>query len=194
MTKKNCAAAIRKFCTKGSQAQRRAMMFPFQGPSTAALPMFKQDLAAFLLTRGPHAFLGHSWKGCSQQYAFPPQLNLVSTGLAGMAVCLQPQRHCVPNAGADRCFAKQDYGEPTDTLCKETAAGSGIFKVKNIYKPSPPSSRCVCEFLKQSPAVDPQVYPAASSSASGRRQRCTRIPAVNSLSKSLQFIRKEFHL
>ena len=24
---------------------------------------------------GPHAFLGHSWKGCSKKYAFPPALN-----------------------------------------------------------------------------------------------------------------------
>ena len=33
------------------------------------------DLAAFLLTRGPHAYLGHSWRGCSREYLFPPALN-----------------------------------------------------------------------------------------------------------------------
>ena len=52
------------------------MMFPLQGKSTTDLPFFKQDLASFLLIRGPHAFFGHAWKGCSLQYAFPSQLNL----------------------------------------------------------------------------------------------------------------------
>jgi hypothetical protein len=51
------------------------MMFPFAGKDTSQLPEFKQDLANFLLSRGPHAFLGHSWKGCSKQYAFPGALN-----------------------------------------------------------------------------------------------------------------------
>merc|ERR1711871_1308114 len=63
-------------CQKDSQAQRRAMMFPFAGKDTSQLPEFKQDLANFLLSRGPHAFLGHAWKGCSKQYAFPDALNL----------------------------------------------------------------------------------------------------------------------
>ena len=71
----NCATQLRKMCTAGSQAQERAMMFPFQGKSTSSLPFFEQDLAAFLLTRGPHAFIGHAWKGCSQSYAFPDALN-----------------------------------------------------------------------------------------------------------------------
>ena len=92
----SCAANIRKMCVAGSDAQTRAMMFPFQGKETTDLPFFKQDLAAFLLTRGPHAFLGHSWKGCSKQYPFPAELNV-------------------------------DYGEPIDTVCKETAVNSGIF-------------------------------------------------------------------
>lgn len=72
------------------------MMFPFQGNSVSSLPEFKQDLATFLLTRGTHAYLGHAWKGCSQQYFFPAALNA-------------------------------DYGEPTDTVCKETGEDSGIF-------------------------------------------------------------------
>ena len=65
-----------------------ANRFPFAGPSTHQLPEFQQEcaqlllflalaqvpthgmplrsLANFMLTRGPHAFLGHSWKGCSK--------------------------------------------------------------------------------------------------------------------------------
>ena len=53
----------------------RVQMFPFQGASTTELPEFKQDLASFLLTRGPHAFIGHSWKGCSKDYPVPAALN-----------------------------------------------------------------------------------------------------------------------
>merc|ERR1711934_1226166 len=75
ISKKDCAQKIRAFCKPDSQAQTRAMMFPFAGASTEQLPEFQQDLANFMLTRGPHAFLGHSWKGCSKQYAFPAALN-----------------------------------------------------------------------------------------------------------------------
>jgi hypothetical protein len=39
-------------------------------------PQLKEDLANFLLTRGPYAFLGHGWLGCSHEYVFPPELNL----------------------------------------------------------------------------------------------------------------------
>ena len=73
------------------------MMFPFQTKSKnpGELPFFEQDLAAFMLTRGPHAFIGHSWLGCSKQYAFPEPLNKdyvsaiarVTMLLAGSALC-----------------------------------------------------------------------------------------------------------
>ena len=36
--------------------------------ASIALPEFDADLANFLLTRGPYAWLGHGWMGCSQQY------------------------------------------------------------------------------------------------------------------------------
>jgi hypothetical protein len=34
-----------------------------------------QDLANFLLVRGPYAYLGHGWLGCSQTYEYPDALN-----------------------------------------------------------------------------------------------------------------------
>eukprot|EP00729_Bicosta_minor_P019204 gene19204-1135_t len=46
------------------------------------MPDFNQDLANFLLIRGPFAWLGHGWKGCSQDYPFAPELNL-DYGLQG---------------------------------------------------------------------------------------------------------------
>ena len=33
------------------------------------------DLANFLLIRGPYAYLGHGWKGCSREYEYPAALN-----------------------------------------------------------------------------------------------------------------------
>ena len=35
-----------------------------------------EDLANFLLVRGPYAWLGHGWLGCSHEYPFPPEFNL----------------------------------------------------------------------------------------------------------------------
>ena len=34
-----------------------------------------QDIANFLLIRGPYAFLGHGWLGCSREYQVPEQIN-----------------------------------------------------------------------------------------------------------------------
>lgn len=99
--KQHCASQLRTMCTAGSQAQRRAMLFPFagkheRGGGVVLLPEFEQDLTNFLLSRGPHAYLGHSWIGCNNWYTFPEALNA-------------------------------DYGEPTG-LCKETAPNSEIFE------------------------------------------------------------------
>ena len=60
------------------------------------LTQLPQDLANFLLVRGPYARLGHGWLGCSRIYDFPAELN-------------------------------EDNGEPVDSVCRETAANSGIF-------------------------------------------------------------------
>jgi hypothetical protein len=34
-----------------------------------------QDLANFLLVRGPYAWLGHGWHGCSKNYPFPHEFS-----------------------------------------------------------------------------------------------------------------------
>ena len=38
------------------------------------MPAFEQDLATFLLTRGPYAWLGSGWIGCDREYPYPPEL------------------------------------------------------------------------------------------------------------------------
>ena len=77
--KASCAANLRALCNASSGAQTRAMMYAFSpggcNADSVTLPEFKQDLANFLLTRGPHSWLGHGWLGCSRDYVFPDALN-----------------------------------------------------------------------------------------------------------------------
>ena len=40
-----------------------------------ALAAFMQDLASFLLTRGPFAWLGMGWEQCTSFYPHPDELN-----------------------------------------------------------------------------------------------------------------------
>jgi len=80
VTKATCSADLRKLCTATSQAQTRFMMYAFGpghcGGDPNVLPDFEQDLANFLLVRGPYAALGHGWLGCSRKYLLPPALKL----------------------------------------------------------------------------------------------------------------------
>lgn len=79
VTKQDCAAKLRSLCSKTSPAQTRLMMYAFSPGGCRTDPSnlteFDQDLANFLLVRGPHALLGHGWLGCSRQYALPEQMN-----------------------------------------------------------------------------------------------------------------------
>ena len=74
-----CASKLRELCKSDSQAQTRAMMYAFSpggckgDPSKLEDPM--SDIANFLLTRGPHAWLGHGWLGCSREYEVPKEIN-----------------------------------------------------------------------------------------------------------------------
>ena len=78
-----CAADLRALCSVDSPAQTRTMMYSFfPGRCNHAdvsipvdPPQLHEDLANFLLTRGPYAYLGHGWLGCSHRYVFPPELN-----------------------------------------------------------------------------------------------------------------------
>ena len=70
-----CAADLRSFCTPTSPVQTRTLMYGMNSTDPAVLPHFDVDLANFLLIRGDFAYLGHGWKGCSREYAFPAALN-----------------------------------------------------------------------------------------------------------------------
>ena len=78
--KATCAADLRALCSASSPAQtNRTLMYAFSPGGCShvnpdALPDLVNDLANFLLVRGPFAYLGTAWVGCSRKYFFPPQL------------------------------------------------------------------------------------------------------------------------
>ena len=55
----------------------------------------EQEIAAFLIIRGPSAFIGYGWEGCTDQYAVP-----------------FPRPHALD----------VDYGAPTE-FCREASPG-----------------------------------------------------------------------
>ena len=82
-----CSEDLRRFCRADSPTQARASGYgltlrgahpPHQPkhPNPSDLAHVREDLANFLLVRGPYAWLGHGWLGCSHEYPFPPEFNL----------------------------------------------------------------------------------------------------------------------
>ena len=75
----SCATQLRALCTAASPAQTRTMMYAFYPGGCSGDPSklehADEDLANFLLVRGPYAYLGHGWLGCSREYAYPAALN-----------------------------------------------------------------------------------------------------------------------
>jgi hypothetical protein len=70
-----CAAFFRSACAPNSSTFTSTLFLEFTQPKTYPLVAFPQDLATFLLIRGPYAYLGYAWVGCSVQYDFPDALN-----------------------------------------------------------------------------------------------------------------------
>ena len=94
VTQQTCATALRVLCNETAPPQTRAMMYALQTKvhhDPSQLAALKQDLANFLLVRGPFAWLGHGWMGCSKQYPFPPEFNLDCASLTQ-----RPPHACSP--------------------------------------------------------------------------------------------------
>ena len=74
-----CAPSLRKLCSASSPAQTRFMKYAFTpggcGGDPGNLTDPVQDIANFLLVRGPYALLGHGWLGCSRDYQVPEEIN-----------------------------------------------------------------------------------------------------------------------
>ena len=75
---RSCAADVRSLCRADSYAQKYAMVYGFSpgcGGDPGNLTDPDTDIAAFLLTRGGHAWLGHGWSGCSRVYEWTSALD-----------------------------------------------------------------------------------------------------------------------
>jgi hypothetical protein len=70
-----CAATLRAECAAGANSTfyNATTMHSLTGDH-ATLPNLAQDLATFLLLRGPYAFLGFGWSGCGAAAVFPEEL------------------------------------------------------------------------------------------------------------------------
>jgi hypothetical protein len=74
-----CASQLRTLCSADSPSQTRAMMYALGTEKIIGPPrptQLHQDLANFLLIRGPYAWLGHGWEGCNRDYPFPYEFTL----------------------------------------------------------------------------------------------------------------------
>ena len=99
---KQCLLYHREACKSDGSFQTNATMvqYTLEFPKKFPLPFPKQDVASFLLVRGPYSWLGYSWAGChtGSDYSF-----------------LRPAE------------VEVDYGEPVDPHCREAGRNSGIF-------------------------------------------------------------------
>ena len=60
-----CTAWLRDSCRPESSAFAQPLLFQFSEETSRPLPSPLQDIAQFLLVRGPYAWIGYSWDGCA---------------------------------------------------------------------------------------------------------------------------------
>jgi hypothetical protein len=120
-----CAADLRALCNATSPAQTRTMMYGLGGtPET--LSQFGYDLAAFLLIRGPYAYLVRLTARATHPRLQPLTIPHNPTA---RPTTLHQQGHGWQGCSHFYDYPSQlslDYGEPLG-LCAETAPGSGVF-------------------------------------------------------------------
>lgn len=77
-----CASDLASLCTADSPVQSRALLYGFSpgsctGTDPSHLTEADQDIANFLLVRGPYAYLGSGWSGCGiKSFDYPTGLSL----------------------------------------------------------------------------------------------------------------------
>lgn len=101
-----CAAYMRESCSQSSQPYKSSYIFEFTRKTfhdPFPLPFPNEDIAQFLLVRGPFGWIGHNWFGCLKENS-------------GMTP-----------AGLRPALLDTDVGGPVDAVCKETAPNSGVF-------------------------------------------------------------------
>ena len=139
-SKTNCAQDLRRLCAVNETTGRPNIhdQVLLQTVSNVGhhepwypngtLPYFEQDLATFLLVRGPYAWIGYARNGCTDEDK-PPGCNPQC-----QAVDCNPCQF--PKARDSTPFTRlaaldDDYGEPVHgESCQETSPASGIFRRK----------------------------------------------------------------
>ena len=86
-----CSETLRVLCQSGAASSyyNATTMHALTGDH-ATLPNLAQDLAIFLLLRGPYAFLGFGWSGCGVTYTFPEEMRLDYGVPVGLCVETEP--------------------------------------------------------------------------------------------------------
>ncbi len=79
--KASCATDLQTLCSATAQPQSRALLYGMSpgsctGTDPSHLTMVDEDIANFLLVRGPYAYLGTGWSGCNKRFERPPQFDL----------------------------------------------------------------------------------------------------------------------
>mmetsp|Transcript_46647 Transcript_46647/g.77151 ORF Transcript_46647/g.77151 Transcript_46647/m.77151 type:complete len:468 (+) Transcript_46647:131-1534(+) len=77
--KEHCASWLRVACQEGSVLPRMPLLLSFTRNDDGRqfpLPSPTQDVATFLLVRGPYAWLGYGWLGCIDKYERPNALDV----------------------------------------------------------------------------------------------------------------------
>ncbi len=97
----SCQSFLEAQCSVNASAQQGTLFYGYSRSvhtSPWPLPTPDQDLAMFLLARGPYAFFGYGWSGCisaSRPFTRPPSI-------------------------------AREYGAPLNN-CSQTAPGSGVW-------------------------------------------------------------------
>lgn len=113
LERSTCAQQLKEACSATSAWQHAPKLFGLTVNSTAPLQL-EQDIAFFLLARGPYAWLG--WGVWGMTWPFNPE---PAHGE------LPPLPHGVPRPAA----LDQNFGEPLG-VCHETSVGSHVFTRK----------------------------------------------------------------
>ena len=79
--KASCANDLRTLCNATAQPQSRALLYGMSpgsctGTDPSHLTMVDEDIANFLLVRGPYAYLGTGWSGCNKRFERPPEFDI----------------------------------------------------------------------------------------------------------------------
>jgi len=73
-TRPQCTQWLQQNCGPNSPLLQRPFEFGFTMP--IPLTSVEQDVAMFLLTRGPYAWIGYGWMGCGGPWVRPPQVDV----------------------------------------------------------------------------------------------------------------------